>query len=174
MINQTFGLSKEISYQKSTNLQRKRTICSRPWEDQNWKSTNLLHFGAWSTKLLGSVKKNISKIYKSTEKGDHIFQTLWRQELKIYKSTAFWSMINQTFGLSKGEYLKNLQIYTEKRPYVPDPVNTRIENLQIYIFLEQDQPNFWAQQRDISPRIYKSTEKGDHMFQTLWTQELKI
>ena len=99
MINQTFGLSKEISYQKSTNLQRKGTICSRTWDDQNWKSKNLQYFGAWSTKLLGIAKKNISRIYKSTEKSDHMFQTLWRLDLKIYKSTAFWSMINQTFGL---------------------------------------------------------------------------
>ena len=100
-----------------------------------------------------------------------MFQTLIRPELKIYKSTAFWSMINQTCGLSKGEYLKNLQIYREKQPYVPDPVNTRIENLQIYrerrpyvpnpvktrienlqiySILEHDQPNFWAQQRRTS------------------------
>ena len=94
---------------------------AKSWEDQNWKSTNLQHFGARSTKLLGSARENISRIYKSTQKSDHMFQTLWTQELKIYKSTAFWSMINQTFELSKGEHLKNLQIYREKRPYVPDP-----------------------------------------------------
>ena len=76
-----------------------------------------------------------------------MFQTLRRPELKIYKSIAFWSMINQTFGLSKGEHLKNLHIYREKRPYVPDPEKTNIENLQIYRILEKDQPNFWTQQR---------------------------
>ena len=103
-----------------------------------------------------------------------MFQTLRRPELKIYKSTAFWSKINQTFGLSQGEHLKNLQIYTEKRPYVPDPVNTRIENLQIYSILEHDQPNFWVQQRNNISRIYKSTEKRDHIFQTLRRPEQKI
>ena len=83
-------------------------------------------------------------------------------------------MINQTFGLSKGEHMKNLQIYREKQLYIPDPLKTRIENLQIYSILEHDQPNFWAQQRDIISKIYKSTKKSDHMFQTLRRPELKI
>ena len=103
-----------------------------------------------------------------------MIQTLRRPELKIYKSIAFWSMINQTFGLSKGEHLKNLQIYREKRPYVPNPEKTKIENLQIYSILEHDQPNFWAQQRDIISKIYKSTKKSDHMLQVLRRPELKI
>ena len=68
-------------------------------------------------------------------------------------------MINQTFGLSKGEHIKILQTYREKRLYVLDPLNTRIENLQIYSFLDHIIPNFGAQQKDNISKIYKSTEK---------------
>ena len=98
--------------------------------------------------------------------------TLLKQDLKIYKSTAFWSMINPTFGLSKEEHIKILQIYRGKRLYTLDPVITRIENLQIYSFLGHIIPNFGAQQKDDISRIYKSTEKSDHMILTLLTQDL--
>ena len=103
-----------------------------------------------------------------------MFRTMLKLEFKICKSTAFWNMINQAYGLSKGEYLKNLQIYREKWQYVPDPEKTRIENLQFCSILENNQPNFWAQQRDNISRIYKSTEKSDHMFQTQRRQRLRI
>ena len=61
-----------------------------------------------------------------------MFQILRRHILKIYKSTAFWRMVNQTLLISKGEHLKILQIYREKQIYDLGPVSTRIENIQIY------------------------------------------
>ena len=52
-----FWAQQRRTYQDSTNLQRKATICSGPSEQKNGKSTNLQLFGAYNTKLLGSAKK---------------------------------------------------------------------------------------------------------------------
>ena len=86
-----------------------------------------------------------------------------------------WALLTQDLKIcSTGEHHKILQIYRKKRPYVLDPGITRIENLQIYMFLDHIIPNFLALQKDNITRFYKSTEKSNHMIWTLLTQELKI
>ena len=90
---QSFGFTITITHEESTNLQRIAIVTFDGTEYVLEKSTILQSFLTLKTKFL---EQPVLKIYKATQKLDNKVWPLLKWN--FYKSTGFWSAINQTFG----------------------------------------------------------------------------